>query len=44
MEVSGPAPRVKETSSKSLFEDCDDFGWKSKLLIAKGINFDLLFL
>ncbi|KAL5964826.1 Dynein assembly factor 1 axonemal [Taenia solium] len=35
VEVSVPASQVKESSSKSLFEGCDDLGWKSKLLIIK---------
>ncbi|VDK41624.1 unnamed protein product [Taenia asiatica] len=36
VEVSMPASQVKESSSKSLFESCDDLGWNSKLLIIKG--------
>ncbi|EUB55830.1 Leucine-rich repeat-containing protein 50 [Echinococcus granulosus] len=35
VEVSMPTLQAEKASSKSLFEECDDFSWKSKLLIMK---------
>ncbi|KAL5106583.1 Dynein assembly factor 1 axonemal [Taenia crassiceps] len=35
VEVSVPSAQAKGPSSKSLFEDCDESSWKSKLLITE---------